>query len=108
MRLLRLVAWMILASAPLSGCQASRSHDRLERAARALSDAADKCLLEVRDRKLRYDTAPDCLALGALSKQYIEAGGTFGEDGPSKHALIAEQARTTAWMARATSEAGNR
>lgn len=90
----------------LSGCLDISDNDRLEITARALSDAADRCLLDVRDRKLKYDNALNCTALGALSMQYIEAGG-FQTDTPAKYALIAEQARATAWTARAVSESGN-
>lgn len=87
----------------ISGCRDER---RLELAAQALSKSADACLVAVRDHGAKYETCPDCTALGALSMQYIEAGGI--QDGvPARIALIAEQARTTAWTARAKSLSGN-
>ena len=70
--------------------------------AEALSKSADQCLLDVRDRKLKYETSPNCTALSALSMQYVEAGG-FQDDPPPAYALTAEGARTRAWMALATS-----
>jgi len=92
----------------LSGCLDFASNNRLEVAANALSHAADEYLYlyDVRDRKLKYESAPNCTALSALSTQYIEAGG-FDKNIPAKYQLIAEQARTVAWMARAISASGN-
>jgi|CXWL01.1.fsa_nt_gi hypothetical protein len=90
----------------LSGCLDFASNNRLEVAANALSHAADECLYDVRDRKLKYESAPNCTALSALSTQYIEAGG-FDKNTPAEYQLIAEQARTVAWMARAISASGN-
>ena len=86
-----------------SGCRDSR---RMELAAKALSKSADACLVAVRDHGAKYETCPDCTALSALSMQYIETGG-FQDGVPAKIALIAEQARTSAWMARAQSISGN-
>lgn len=85
---------------------ACADHARLELVANAFSDAAEKCLLDVRDRKIKYDKSPSCTSLEALSKQYIDAGGMWN-DTPAKSALVAEQARTMAWMALAISETGN-
>ena len=97
-----LVFLSALMAAPLSGCA---DHTRLELSAKALSKAADECLLEVRDRKMKYDKSPSCTSLGTLSMQYIEAGG-FKTNTPAKYELIAVQARETAWMALALSESG--
>lgn len=87
----------------LSGCA---DHARLEMSARTLSKSAEECLLDVRDRKMKYEKSPSCTSLGALSMQYIEAGG-FTADTPAKYELIAAQARATAWVALAISESGN-
>ena len=81
---------------------ACRSNTRAMMAAKALSEAADECLYDVRDRGLRYENASHCSALGPLAQQYIGAGG-FQEGAPTDAALVAEQARAVAWMARATS-----
>jgi hypothetical protein len=88
------------------GCSSSSSHHKLAIAARALSDAADKCLLDVRDRRLKYESAANCMALDALAGQYIEAGG-LDKNEPIEYRLIAETARATAWSARAISASGN-
>jgi hypothetical protein len=77
-------------------------HLRLRTAAEALSKSADECLLDVRDRKLTYAKAPNCSALSALAKQYIEAGG-FRDNTPPEIDIVAERARATAWAALATS-----
>jgi hypothetical protein len=80
---------------------------RLELSATALSKAADECLYDVRDRRMKYEKSPNCVSLGTLATQYIEAGG-FRPETPSKYELIAEKARRVAWVALATSESGNR
>ena len=102
--------WQIIAAMTLSiflsGCSGGNRDYKLEIATRALSDAAEKCLLDVRDRNLKYDSASNCTALDALAKQYIEAGGLDKKE-PIEYQLIAEQARTMAWMARAISASGN-
>jgi hypothetical protein len=87
----------------VSGCRDNR---RLELAAGALSKSADACLIAVRDRGAKYETCPDCAALSTLATQYIEAGG-FQDGVPLKTALVAEEARTSAWMARAMSGSGD-
>lgn len=79
---------------------------RLEATAKALSKAADECLLDARDRKLKHEASPSCNSLRTLSMQHTEAGG-FGSDTPPKYALIAAEARATAWAARAVSASGN-
>ena len=88
------------------GCSGTRGNHRLEIASKALSDASEQCLLDVRDRKLEYDSAPNCVALDTMARQYIEAGG-LEKNEPIEYRLIAEQARTMAWMARAISASGN-
>lgn len=51
----------------------------------------------------KYDGSPNCTALGALSQQYINAGG--GSPGTALEVEInLERARVHAWMARALSE----
>lgn len=90
----------------ISGCRDER---RLELAAQALSKSADACLVAVRDHGAKYETCPDCTALSALSEQYIEAGGFDPQHpAPARIELVAERARTTAWMARATSASDGR
>jgi hypothetical protein len=76
-------------------------------AAQALVKTAEECLYDVRDRHFKYETSPNCSALSVQAERYIEAGG-FRDDTPDNVSLIAAQAKTTAWMARAISLAGNR
>jgi hypothetical protein len=88
----------------LLGCT---SDVRLKTTAEALAKGAEECLYDVRDRQLTYEKSPNCSALGALADQYIAAGGFRDDHYKNRsHAFIAESARMTAWMARATSGAG--
>ncbi len=96
---------MALSSVLLTSC--TDHETRLEITARGFAKTADECLLDVRDRQLRYENSPNCNALGTLSTQFIEAGG-FDKNTPDRITLIAEKGRAVAWMARATSLAGNR
>lgn len=79
---------------------------RLQIAAEALSRTADECLYDVRDRHQTWEASRNCAALSALASEYIDAGGFDKE--PAKIRTIADQARLTAWMARATSLAGGK
>jgi hypothetical protein len=88
----------------MNGCELN--DERLELTAKALRKAADECLLDVRDRRLKYEASPNCNSLRTLSMQHTEAGG-FSLSTPPKYALIAAEARATAWAARAVSASGN-
>ena len=92
--------------ATLAGCKPGADRARLEQTAKALAKTADGCLLDVRDRKLKYVKAPNCNALRPLYLQHLDAGG-FRPETPAQYALIAAEAKATAWSARAISEAGN-
>jgi len=87
-----------------SGACMQTEDARLQVAAEALSRSADECLYDVRDRKQTWEISRNCAALSALASEYIDAGG-FDQE-PAKIRAIADQARLTAWMARATSLAG--
>ena len=98
---------VILIAATMSVLYACGSDDgRLELTAKALSTAADQCLLDVRDRKLKYETSSSCNSLRTLSLQHTEAGG-FRSETPPRYALMAAEARATAWAARAISASGD-
>jgi hypothetical protein len=99
-----LIAFVIAFFVVSGGCSAANS--KLTAAAEALSQTADQCLFDVRDRSLSYETSRNCSALGALSRAYIEAGGFQSE--PAEIALIAERARVSAWIARAASLPGGK
>ena len=97
---------LLALSAALCGCQPDASQARLKDTATALAKAADACLLDVRDKKLKYDNSPQCDSLRSLYLQHLDAGG-FRPETPAQYALIAAEAKATAWSARAISEAGN-
>lgn len=104
--LIRCIVAMALA-AQLAGCFSdSRVNERtLEIAAKAFSDAADECLLDVRDRGVRYERSPNCASLSALATRVIDAGGDL-EAAPCKYKLMVESAKSVAWSARASSALG--
>ena len=57
---------LLALSAALCGCQPDASQARLKDTATALAKAADACLLDVRDKKLKYDKSPQCDSLRSL------------------------------------------
>jgi hypothetical protein len=87
----------------LGGCDTDQ---RLELTAKNLNEVAEACLLDVRDRGMKYEQSPNCNVLGTLSMRYVEAGG-FRSDTPARHELTATQARVMAWTAQAISASGN-
>ena len=97
---------LLALSAALCGCQPDANQVRLKDMATALAKAADACLLDVRDKKLKYDKSPQCDSLRSFYLQHLGAGG-FRPETPAQYALIAAEAKATAWSARAISEAGN-
>ncbi len=94
---MRRLAWFGLLA--LMGCD---RNDRLDLAGRALDESAERCLYEVRDSGKKYDAAPSCTALSALSLSYVEAGGTGSE--PALYRVRFMSAQRMAWMALAMSE----
>ena len=97
---------LLALSAALCGCKPDANQVRLKDTATALAKAADACLLDVRDKKLKYDKSPQCDSLRSFYLQHLGAGG-FRPETPAQYALIAAEAKATAWSARAISEAGN-
>lgn len=78
------------------------NYKNLEFAVKSFSDGVDECLLDVRDRGLKWEQSRNCAALGALSKAYINAGGqTPGE--PSYLKAQVSDALSRAWSAKAAS-----
>src|SRR5688500_5699208 len=100
-----LVSCAAFVGVALTSC--SEHETKLEITAKGFAKGAEECLLDVRDRKFKYETSPNCNALGTLSMQFIDAGG-FDSKNPDRIALIGQKGLTSAWMARATSLAGNR
>lgn len=87
----------------LLGCSISGPSEAQKATSKALRDASEKCVHDVRDRNIKYDRSPNCTSLGALSQQYIDAGGGRS-DTPLEVEINFERARVHAWMARALSE----
>jgi hypothetical protein len=84
----------------------SQQSSQLETIAHQLSDAAGRCVTDVRDRGVKYETSENCRSLGRIAQQYISAGG-LKESAPSRVDRIAESARARAWMALAISKTGD-
>lgn len=88
----------------MSACSSGDS--RLEAIANQLSDAVNRCVIDVRDKTAKYETSANCRSLGRIAQQYIDAGG-LKESAPCRADRIAEAARARAWMAMAVSKSGD-
>lgn len=89
-----------------SGCNSAGPSPELNAAGKAILDASEQCLYDVRDKGMRYDAAPNCLALGPLSLAYLRAGGG-DPDTPPEVEIMYVQARAHAWTARAIDASGS-
>jgi hypothetical protein len=89
----------------LTGCSNLTAKNPIKEA-QTLNARAEKCLLDVRDHNLKYETSRNCKALGTLSQIYINAGGQLPDE-PVETQLIAEQAVKMAWNAQAVSATGD-
>jgi hypothetical protein len=96
------IALSFLTLTLLSGCNPFGASSDQKAAVRALLAASEKCVYDVRDKNLKYDRSPNCTSLGALSQQYINAGGGRLES-PLETEIEFERARVHAWMALALS-----
>lgn len=101
----RCVALLVAAfsGVALSGCSLVGASESQKATSRVLLQASEKCVHDVRDTGVKYDASPNCTALGALSQQYVNAGGG-APDAPLEVEINFERARVHAWMARALSE----
>lgn len=90
----------------LAGCSLLGPTETQRATSKALLDASEKCVYDVRDKNIKYDSSPNCTSLGALSQQYINAGGG-APDTSLEVEVNFERARVHAWMARALSESRN-
>jgi len=88
----------------MSACSSNES--QLEAIATQLSEAVNRCVIDVRDKSSKYETSPNCRSLGRIAQQYVEAGG-LKESAPCRADRIAESARARAWMALAVSKSGD-
>ncbi len=89
--------------ASLVGCSVSEPSEAQKSTSKALLDVSEKCVHDVRDKNIKYDMSANCTALGALSRQYIDAGGGRPETSLEVE-INFERAVVHAWMARALSE----
>jgi hypothetical protein len=105
MRHYRRIVPLLLLLPGLWACS-SGGDSQLESIAFQLSDAANRCLSDVRDNKLSYETSTHCRSLTRVAQQYISAGG-FKEGAPVRADRLAESARARAWMALAISKTGD-
>jgi hypothetical protein len=88
----------------MSACSSSDS--QLEAIATQLSDAVNRCVIDVRDKTTKYENSQNCRSLGRIAQQYVDAGG-LKESAPCRADRIAEAARARAWMALAVSKSGD-
>ena len=82
-------------------------YSKLEATANAFLNGTNECILDVRDRGLKYQNSINCAMLEKLSLAYLDAGGDAREGGePSVIYATAQSALKYTWMARAISELG--
>ena len=98
------IASVLLLMSLLSACSSGES--QLDTIAVQLRDAVNRCVVDVRDRTLKYENSTNCRSLGRLAQQYVAAGG-FKESAPCRADRVAETARARAWMALAVSKTGD-
>src|SRR5215468_9851035 len=65
-------ALVLLLGSLASACSSGDS--RLESIAHELSDAVNRCLGDVRDRRMKFEEAVSCRSMGKGAKQYVDAG----------------------------------
>lgn len=88
----------------MSACSSKES--QLDAIAAQLSEAVNRCVIDVRDKTAKYETSQNCRSLGRIAQQYVDAGG-LKESAPCRADRIAEAARARAWMALAVSKTGD-
>jgi hypothetical protein len=97
-------ALLFLLALLTSACSPESS--QLDPIAAQLSSAASRCVVDVRDRGVKYENSENCRSLGRIAQQYVGAGG-FKDNAPSRADRVAESARARAWMALAISKTGD-
>ena len=83
---MRHAALWVLCAWGLTGCEGTQLRAVQ---ARILASAADECLYDVRDRRLTYETSPNCSRLGDLAGQCIAVGGFKDINENPSHAELA-------------------
>lgn len=101
----RWLAIAVCGCAAIASCGPSEAS--LIAAANRFSQAADRCLLDVRDQRIAYGRSAHCRSLRQLSLSYLTLGGE--SEGPSLLAAARMEAgRATAWSALAFSASRGR
>jgi len=85
----------------ITGCKLEENEE-LKKSVYALSTIADECVLDVRDREMKYDKSNNCQKLWTLVDDYMKKWGGL-EDTPKEIEIIFERVRVSAWMAKALS-----
>ena len=98
------VGLLILAPAStlLIGCGMLGPSAEQKATVKALMNASEKCVYDVRDKNIKYESSRNCNAMSALSLHYINAGGGR-PDAPLETEIEFERSRVHAWMALALS-----
>ena len=78
----------------------------LDSIANQLNEAVNRCMVDVRDRQIKYESSENCRGLSPIARQYISAGG-LKDNAPARADRVAERARARAWMALAISKTGD-
>jgi hypothetical protein len=99
------IAPLLLLPFLLAGC--SSAETKLEPIAGKLQEAVNRCRADVVERGSKYEESTHCRSLGAIARQYMEAGG-FTDKTSCSADRIAESARARAWMTLAVSKTGDR
>src|SRR5262245_48650846 len=87
------IALLIFFVSLIAGCSPEPS--QLEIIAHQLRDVANRCVVDVRDRRVKYEDSENCRSLGRMAHPYISAGG-LKDSAPFRADRIAESARAKA------------
>ncbi len=88
----------------IAACSSESSE--LDSIANQLNEAVNRCMVDVRDRQIKYESSENCRGLSPIARQYISAGG-LKDNAPARADRVAERARARAWMALAISKTGD-
>src|SRR5262245_62589915 len=78
-------ALVLLLGSLASGCSSGGS--RLESIAHELNDAVNRCLGDVRDRRVKFEDSVNWRSIGKVAKAYVDAGGVADRVGCPGHRL---------------------
>jgi hypothetical protein len=87
--LMLLIAWLVTACSP--------GASQLESIAVRLSDAANRCVVDVQERGVKYESSENCRSLGRIAHEYISAGGSRTAPHPVPTVLPKAQEQELGW-----------